>query len=117
LLIAFLGQNFSSYFIALDFQLNQKYIAGNLCENRNKPEMKCEGRCYLCRKLKKDQKDSEESPERRTDNRSELISEQTVFEAPPVFSQTISIQYTHFDEAIVDEFAATFFHPPTSRQS
>lgn len=117
LFIAFLGQNFSAYFIALDYRLNKAYIAGNLCENRDKPEMKCEGRCYLCKKLKKEQKDNQENPERKTDNRSELVLERPVFGVPPVFALIISTQYPSFDEAICDEYTARFFHPPTGKLS
>lgn len=35
------------------YQINKQYIARNLCENRNKPQMKCCGKCYLKKQLKK----------------------------------------------------------------
>lgn len=30
---------------------NRAYIAATLCENRDKPEMKCGGKCYLKKKI------------------------------------------------------------------
>lgn len=43
------------------FHLNRDYIAKVLCENRQRPELKCNGKCYLARKLKEqeDNKDKE----------------------------------------------------------
>jgi len=43
------------------FHLNREYIAKVLCENRQRPELKCNGRCYLARQLKQqeDNKDKE----------------------------------------------------------
>lgn len=35
------------------YELNKNYIAHNLCENRDKPQLKCCGKCYLHKQLKK----------------------------------------------------------------
>lgn len=34
------------------YQVNRNYIAKNLCENRDKPKLNCNGQCYLAKKLK-----------------------------------------------------------------
>ena len=34
------------------YRVNQDYIAKNLCENRDKPMLNCNGQCYLAKKLK-----------------------------------------------------------------
>jgi hypothetical protein len=39
-------------FVYAGFTLNQKYIATQLCVNRDKPQLHCNGKCYLMRKLK-----------------------------------------------------------------
>jgi len=39
--------------IVIWYQANKAYIAQNLCENRDKPEMKCCGKCYLKKQLRK----------------------------------------------------------------
>lgn len=44
--------NFSRLFIYAGFELNQNYIASTLCENRARPEMNCNGKCYLAKKIK-----------------------------------------------------------------
>lgn len=35
------------------YELNKDYIAKNLCVNRDKPQMKCCGKCYLKKHLNK----------------------------------------------------------------
>lgn len=35
------------------WKANQAYITATLCENKDKPEMNCNGKCYLNKQLKK----------------------------------------------------------------
>jgi len=35
------------------YELNKQYIAKNLCENRDRPQLKCCGKCYLRKQLHK----------------------------------------------------------------
>ncbi|GAB3554696.1 hypothetical protein [Spirosoma fluminis] len=47
------------------YQVNKAYIARVLCENRSKPELHCDGKCYLAKKLKTQQdKQDKETTER-----------------------------------------------------
>ena len=43
------------------YQINKTYIARVLCENRDKPILNCNGKCFLAKKLKEqqDKKDKE----------------------------------------------------------
>ena len=52
LLLALMSANLSGLFIFAEFKINQKYIAATLCDNRNKPELQCNGKCYLMKKMK-----------------------------------------------------------------
>ena len=52
LIIAIVGCSFSRFFIYAGFELNKNYIAAKLCENRNRPWLHCNGKCYLLKKLK-----------------------------------------------------------------
>lgn len=38
--------------VFIDFQLRKDFIAQHLCENRMRPELHCNGKCYLAKKLK-----------------------------------------------------------------
>jgi hypothetical protein len=65
LIVALLSVNFSTLFIFAGFQLNRDYIAANLCVNRNKPWLHCNGKCYFMRKIKQ-QQEKEKSQERQS---------------------------------------------------
>lgn len=41
----------------IEYVLNQEYIAEILCINKNKPELKCNGKCHLAKQLEKQQED------------------------------------------------------------
>lgn len=52
-------QSFNKLGIILAFNINRDYIASALCENRDKPEMHCNGRCVLAKKLKQAEQNEE----------------------------------------------------------
>jgi hypothetical protein len=35
----------------LDFEVRRDYIIANLCENRARPQMNCNGKCYLAKRI------------------------------------------------------------------
>lgn len=37
----------------IDYAINKEYITKNLCENRKKPKLNCNGKCHLMKQLKK----------------------------------------------------------------
>jgi len=57
--LVMLVQCCAHYSIIAMYALRKDYIAANLCENRGKPEMKCLGKCYLKKQLKKLTKSSD----------------------------------------------------------
>jgi hypothetical protein len=52
-------QPFGKIWIFVSFKINQDYIAKNLCENRAKPIMRCNGKCQLMKKLNQADKDEQ----------------------------------------------------------
>ena len=51
LILSIAFQHFAKLFTVAWYQVNKTYIAKNLCENRNKPKMHCNGKCQLRKKL------------------------------------------------------------------
>lgn len=39
--------------VLLNFMANRTYIVEHFCENKDKPQLHCEGKCYLHKELKK----------------------------------------------------------------
>lgn len=56
------------------YQINKDFIAKNLCENRDKPQMNCCGKCYLNKQLKKIDKESQGKGAPEKVEKNELIS-------------------------------------------
>ncbi|SFD12341.1 hypothetical protein SAMN05518672_101587 [Chitinophaga sp. CF118] len=54
-------QNFNQFVIVLEYKINFSYVANVLCENRDKPEMHCNGKCHLRKQLEKDQQQEHNS--------------------------------------------------------
>ena len=107
-----MGQTFSKCFIVLEYQWNKDYIAKWLCVNRDKPAMKCEGKCYLCKKLKTDAKKDQENPGRRMDKGSELISLWTACRLVHPLPVALQSRYPAFHELACTRRSYPPFIPP-----
>jgi len=77
----------------IDWKINQDMITEKYCENKDKPMMNCNGKCYLAKQLEKlEQQESEErqeypNPTKKVESTNfEWISEETDFTL--VFAQT-----------------------------
>ena len=47
-------QSFSSLFIVAGYEINKDFITKNICVNKNKPSLHCNGKCHLKKELSKD---------------------------------------------------------------
>lgn len=111
LIVSMLAAHFSRFFIFAGFELNKNYIATKLCENRDKPWMHCNGKCYFMKKLKQAQDDDRNSERQAQRN---LFQEAFIATCNPIkfqstLLQVISTPYTHGE---VKQFNGTLFRPP-----
>lgn len=111
LLFALLGSGFSRFFVYAGFEVNSKYIAENLCVNKSRPWMNCNGKCYLMNKLK--QASEKEKKQEREDMKSRYQ------EALPASSFRVTIQQavfkTIYPKLVVPEIiqrSIEIFQPP-----
>ncbi|MCE6991139.1 hypothetical protein [Dyadobacter sp. CY323] len=72
---------FSQWGTIAYYQINKEYITRVLCENRDKPQLHCNGKCYLAKKLKEQQ-------EKQDKQTSELVQNIPVLQlfASPIVS-------------------------------
>ncbi|PSL45626.1 hypothetical protein CLV51_104332 [Chitinophaga niastensis] len=115
-MLIWLCQLSGRYFVMLDFYLNQQYIAANLCENRNKPEMHCNGKCHLKKQLNEEDKKNQENPERRADNKSEIfypLTNEAHIASPPMTADNKSYHYPNVIGIPVDQ-PSDLFRPPAT---
>lgn len=53
LILSLLAKDFAAFSWDVWFYINQQEIAAEKCENKAKPMMHCDGKCYLAKQLKK----------------------------------------------------------------
>jgi hypothetical protein len=77
-----IGYTQSTYIVLLNFQLNKSYIVSNLCENRYKPELQCNGRCYLKKEMREGENGEKTDSQKSAQKNLSLV----VMEAPAKFT-------------------------------
>ena len=105
-------QTFHQLIIVGNFLYNQDYIVANLCENIDKPELECNGKCHLKKELtegtKKNQEDKIVISENTLFFTNEVI--EIVLEEPIYFTQ--KLDYSYYLEKDIDGYYSFVFHPP-----
>lgn len=102
----------------LDYWVNYKYIANELCENQNKPELECNGKCHLKKELAKAA--TEESPNSKDKKQVSKQEIEILFyqEAFQLESKNINIVSTETRTYYFNNYfhlnSSQIFHPPTT---
>jgi hypothetical protein len=111
LLVALVTANFSRYFVYAGFELNKKYIAATLCENRDKPWMHCNGQCYFMKKVKAVQ-DAEKNDSRQAQKN--LFQEVFVgtYTYMRFYNQLLQLIDTPYSSSEQFNFKAPLLQPP-----
>jgi len=71
-LAALIAQTFSSSFVVADYYTDTSRYAKN-CVNKARPKMHCNGKCQMMKKLQEEEKKDQENPERKSENKNEVI--------------------------------------------
>jgi hypothetical protein len=103
--------NCTQLFVYAGFELNQKYIATELCVNRDKPQLHCNGKCYLMRKLKQaEQKEkAHENENQRPVLQPGVIVEQLTLSAPVFVLATSKCSEL---QIVLPQRSVSIFQPP-----
>ncbi|HVW98251.1 MAG TPA: hypothetical protein VHA56_19955 [Mucilaginibacter sp.] len=72
LILTLTAASFQRFFVYAGFKLNQDYISKNLCVNRNRPWMHCNGKCYFMRKIKAAQENEKKQADKDNFSRLEV---------------------------------------------
>ena len=101
----------------VDYVVNYDYISKVLCENKAKPELKCNGKCQLMKEMAKA---SEEEKPISQDKKTIHFEYETLFiQQLPVFDLKTKNVFTlkEINQAYSDLYCykniAPVFHPPT----
>ena len=108
-------QTFNQVVIVAEYYANKDFIAKNLCENRDKPKMHCDGKCCLKKKLAKEGKDQVPSPRsQKNEQVINLFYADTKFEINPYSIIALSCKYFSHDELKTFAYHHSVCHPPSA---
>lgn len=114
-LIAFLLL-FKPLFPVVEYAFDYDYISKVLCVNKEKPQMKCNGKCHLMKELAKNAETEKPASEKKNnfkdvENLVPPTVSTTTFQ-PKIKAENLLVNsaYTNLYKSV---FELTIFHPPT----
>lgn len=99
-----------------EYAVNYDYIVNTLCVNKTKPELHCNGKCYLSKELAKANNETESTPFNKIKNSGQKILD--MYTLPEITEVTITGKITFFNFKFIYETAYSFlflkhiFKPP-----
>ncbi|MFD2518295.1 hypothetical protein [Salinimicrobium flavum] len=103
----------------VEYAINYDYIVDKLCENKDKPEMQCNGKCYLTEQLAKEAAGEEQNPFRNNSQKTE-IPQFIISEDLPDFQLACTVEFSSdrdlfFKPNLYNSlFTSKILHPPQS---
>lgn len=98
------------------YEVNKDYVAQELCENKDKPQLECNGKCYLKKQLNKVDNETptdKEAPAKKHKNElPEYLSISDDFYLAPTF-QPNNTQTDHYRDLYHYTLITSVFHPPS----
>ena len=103
-------------FPLLDYIANYDYITKVLCENKEKPQLKCNGKCHLMKEMA-NQSEKEtplQNSKKVTTSESEFLfcQEIVALQFTKVFIHDTSINLDHYSNQYFHLNSSSIFHPP-----
>lgn len=103
------------------FQLNQREIIRLACENKNRPAMKCNGKCYLAKQLKKAEFELEHKKDRQQQSVNLIKSLELEMFCFPTCTKLLAVKPTllrktkapsFYTKCLLEGSNLDIFHPP-----
>jgi hypothetical protein len=105
-------QNFSKSLIVMQFAVNQSFIASTLCENKDKPQMHCNGRCHLKKELNRDAEQDRNNSNSKDKYEVMFVEALQAFHTAPLPDQVIFTSF--YKDPCPNSSPSSVFHPPQS---
>ncbi len=111
LLIGIVMNCFNHWLLFSSYSFNKAYISTVLCTNKDKPELHCEGKCFMDIKLK----ELEQKNKHDQENLKRIIETIAPIRAnllEPVFSTTFRLSAPHYLQKSPISKGTSIFQPP-----
>jgi hypothetical protein len=110
----FFIETFGNMFMIADYYIDTNAYAAN-CINKDKPQMDCNGKCQLQKKLNEENNKDKQAPERKNETGNEVLSSKSFFAVVQTpFTHLITEKYFTANTGIPVDHSFQFFHPPQS---
>jgi len=110
IMLAFLMQMFNKIFIVTEYFTNTASFAKN-CENKAKPQLHCNGKCQMMKKLNQEEKKDQQNSERKS-YKDEVLSSKIFFGAINLNYSFIKTFYPFLNQSTKTGIISLLFKPP-----
>jgi hypothetical protein len=100
-----------AYIPHVDYWVNHDFIASELCENKDRPELKCEGKCHLQKEIQDMNEESQEGQEVSVQLMVEFLQTNDGFTFRPV-SDHVQLNFPSRSDKLKNGHLTGVFHPP-----
>ena len=100
------------------YEINKEYVAAELCENKDKPQLQCNGKCYLKKQIDKvEDNGGEDSKNLSSKNKKTELAEY-VLTMPELCNFYVAKEAATFYDKYTSprgaQYITSIFHPPQS---
>lgn len=106
-------QTFSPVVMQVEFFLNRAAIEKALCVNKSKPQLHCNGKCFLAKQLKEAEKKDQQSSNTKIEKADlQLFADIETVDHTALYGP-LTLQYGILPTAPLPSYTAYIFHPPS----
>ena len=95
----------------IEYEVNKAYIAANLCENQDQPELQCNGSCHLKKQIKKQAEEKEDPAKVLIDTDKFPVSTAVAF-SPGISAPQFQPSFPPYSTFLIGRSMNEVFHPP-----
>ncbi|WP_286511563.1 hypothetical protein [Empedobacter falsenii] len=98
----------------IDYVLHYEKIANELCESREKPELLCNGFCYLKEEISKSEKNQSENHFVKNSVKilDAIVPQKQIISPKKYFTQENKLSTDYYQDTNSDYIIRLVFHPP-----
>lgn len=111
LVVGIVTNCFNYWLLATSYSFNKAYISSVLCTNKDKPELHCEGKCFMDIKLKELEQKNKQDQE-NLKRMIETLAPETVALLAPVYEIRLATATPDYLQKKPIKTAVSIFHPP-----
>jgi hypothetical protein len=109
--MAFIVQTFNQASIVARYYVNTAAFAKN-CENKATPQLHCNGKCQMMKKLQQASKNDQQAPEKSGNAKNEVLSSKSFFASIQYDQLVAKIQFNEYQIGSLASITTAIFHPP-----